>query len=223
MMLTVKRPTPTTVSYTVSTRSPTQAWTAKFVTYLLLLGRFLVGILVATVLLIEYRTSSPALNAPGAFTWLENAILTSPSGQFANLIVANLGKISRLILCAVATWLILRRGYIEESLLVIRGLGVQTSTSSSSYIWTSSTKFIPTTSVQDIFIHEAFQGFEVRYYLSIVVEKEDELVVVFPVSVHFIQLFIDNGLFNGQNILPRREILEDVWRGARTCLYELKG
>lgn len=180
-MLIVRRPTPTTVLYTVSTRPSTQTWTAKLATYLSVVARLLVGVLVATVLLIEYRTSSPALDGTGALTWLENAILTSPSGHFANLIVANLGRISRLTLCAAATWLILRRGYTEESLLVIRGLGVQTSTSSSSYIWTSSTKFIPTSSVQDIFIHEAFKGFEVRYYLSIVVEKEDELVVVFPV------------------------------------------
>ena len=65
---------------------------------------------------------------------------------------------------------------------MIRGLGVQTSTSSPSYLWTSSTRFIPTSSIQDIFIHEAFKGFEVRFYLSIVVEGEEDVVVVFPVS-----------------------------------------
>jgi len=55
--------------------------------------------------------------------------------------------------------------------------------------------------VQDIFIHEAFKGFEVRFYLAIVVKDEKEVVVVFP------------------TLLPRRAILEEVWRGGRACLY----
>lgn len=60
-------------------------------------------------------------------------------------------------------------------------MGVQTSTSSSLYFSPWATRFIPTTAIQDIFIHEAFKGFEVRYYLAIVVEGEEDLVVVFPV------------------------------------------
>ncbi|TKA71257.1 hypothetical protein B0A49_04147 [Cryomyces minteri] len=56
--------------------------------------------------------------------------------------------------------------------------------------------------IQDIFIHEAFKGFEVRFYLAVVVEGEEEAVVVFP------------------NVLPKRAILEEVWRGAKACLYE---
>jgi phosphatidylinositol glycan class H protein len=71
---------------------------------------------------------------------------------------------------------------LEESLLVLRGLGIQTSTSSPTYLSTATTRFIPTTSIQDIFIHEAFKGFEVRFYLAIVVEGEEDVVVVFPVS-----------------------------------------
>lgn len=31
-------------------------------------------------------------------------------------------------------------------------------------------------------IHEAFRGFEVRFYLAVIVEGEPEVVVVFPVS-----------------------------------------
>lgn len=85
---------------------------------------------------------------------------------------------------------------------MLRGLGLQTSTASSLYLRTPTTRFIPTTSIQDIFIHEAFRGFEVRFYLAIVVKSEEEVVVVFP------------------RLLPRRDILEEVWRGARACLYE---
>src|SRR5438876_586033 len=72
--------------------------------------------------------------------------------------------------------------WVEESLLVIRGLGIQTSTTSSTYLSTSTTRFIPTNLIQDIFIHEAFKGFEVKFYLAVVVEGEEEVVVVFPVG-----------------------------------------
>lgn len=64
---------------------------------------------------------------------------------------------------------------------MLRGLGIQTSSSSSTYLSTATTRFIPTNMIQDIFIHEAFKGFEVRFYLAVVVEGEEEVVVVFPV------------------------------------------
>lgn len=73
------------------------------------------------------------------------------------------------------------------------------------FLSTSTTRFIPTEKIQDILLNEAFRGFEVRYYLVVVVEGEEEVVVVFP------------------RLLPRREILERVWRGARACLYEPDG
>ncbi|TKA65954.1 hypothetical protein B0A55_10152 [Friedmanniomyces simplex] len=123
----------------------------------------------------------------------------------ASWITTHLPWYSRALLAPAMTWLIFTKSHTEESLLVIRSLGVQTSTSSPSYLWTSSTRFIPTSSIQDIFIYEAFKGFEVRYYLSIVVEGEEDVVVVFP------------------SVLPRRRVLEQVWRGARGCLYEPKG
>lgn len=82
----------------------------------------------------------------------------------------------------------------EESLLVIRGLGIQTSTSSNSYLSKATTRFIPTTEIQDIVIHEAFKGFEVRFYLAVIVEGERNVVVVFPVSipVHVMPCHIDD-------------------------------
>jgi hypothetical protein len=99
---------------------------------------------------------------------------------------------------------LLSDNHIEESLTVLRGLGIQISTTSATYLQPPTTRFIPTTSIQDIFIYEAFKGFEVRFYLAIVVEGEEDVVVVFP------------------NLLPKRAILEDVWRGTRKCLWEDK-
>lgn len=71
---------------------------------------------------------------------------------------------------------------IEESLLALRTLGIQTRSVSPFYLVPATTRFIPTSQIRDIFVHEAFRGFEVRYYLAIVVEGEAEVVVVFPVS-----------------------------------------
>lgn len=67
-------------------------------------------------------------------------------------------------------------------------------------------------------IHEAFKGFEVRYYLAVVVEGEEEAVVVFPVS--FAVFSHVKKLMYLQKLLPNRAILEEVWRGAKACLYE---
>jgi phosphatidylinositol N-acetylglucosaminyltransferase subunit H len=47
----------------------------------------------------------------------------------------------------------------------------------------ASTRFIPTTQIQDIIINEAFKGFEVRFYLAVIVEGEPTALVVFPVWI----------------------------------------
>ena len=55
--------------------------------------------------------------------------------------------------------------------------------SSTSWIGRSSCRFIPTSRIGDLWIREGFYGFEVRFYLAIVVEGEEGLVVVFPVGL----------------------------------------
>jgi phosphatidylinositol N-acetylglucosaminyltransferase subunit H len=185
MMLSIKRPTATTVLYTVSTRAHNPTVAARISTLGLLLARVLAGIFVLTLLLNEYRLffSVPVnSNDGGLLTNLENLLTSSAISHIITLISTHTTPLFRLLISSGILWLIFRKGYTEESLLVIRGLGVQTSTSSPSYLWTSSTRFIPTRNIQDIFIHEAFKGFEVRFYLSIVVEGEENVVVVFPVG-----------------------------------------
>lgn len=71
---------------------------------------------------------------------------------------------------------------------MIRGFGVQTSTSSSTYLSTAATRFIPTTQIQDIVIYEAFKGFEVRFYLAVIVEGEPQVLVVFPVRQYLLRV-----------------------------------
>jgi phosphatidylinositol N-acetylglucosaminyltransferase subunit H len=123
--------------------------------------------------------------------------------------------------------------HLEETLLVLQGLGVQTSTSASTFLSSPTTRFIPTNVIQDIFIHEAFKGFEVRFYLAIVVDGEEDVVVVFPVCDEFdcadyspcchrqvLGIFVLT--LTDQKLLPKRQILEQVWRGAKACLYDTK-
>ncbi|CAF9920893.1 hypothetical protein IMSHALPRED_005033 [Imshaugia aleurites] len=182
--LTTLRPSPSTVSYTVSTASPRQTLPSQLLHYILLLQRILLGLITTLVLFSKtFSTPFPPLSAYLArFPWI----------QVAPLALATL-------------FLVFRRYHTEESLLTLRTLGIQTRTLSSSYLFPADTRFIPTSQIRDIFIHEAFRGFEVRYYLAVVVEGEGEVVVVFP------------------NLLPGRAIVEEVWRGARECLYEPKG
>ncbi|KAF2475530.1 uncharacterized protein BDR25DRAFT_340250 [Lindgomyces ingoldianus] len=197
--LTTLQPTPSTISFTVSTRPVPKTLLALFTYYLSILVRILAGTLALITLWAKWRASS------GKHTVLLSMFLGRVAEAWIVKLVETLPWRYLAPVALTVIWRVGRRGYTEESLLIIRSLGLQTSTSSSTYLTTSSTRFIPTTSIQDIFIHEAFKGFEVRFYLSIVVKGEGDVVVVFP------------------SLLPRREILEEVWRGARAGLWEVGG
>ncbi|KAF2673363.1 hypothetical protein BT63DRAFT_451406 [Microthyrium microscopicum] len=170
-------PTPTTVSFTVSTRAPIETLQARLIHYGFLAVRFLLVAQVLLVLWTKWDSTMVHSNQATIPQWLSD----TPTGQWAAML-ANAAAVRYLVpICVFSMWILVRREYTEESLLVLRGLGVETTTSSSTYLSTATTRFIPTTSIQDIFIHEAFKGFEVRFYLAIVVEDEEDVVVVFPV------------------------------------------
>lgn len=210
--LRTRRPTPTTVEYLVST-SPTYNLPLR----LLLLATFILRILIGLgVLLLLYSKfalsnySSPAVTYPQTPDFFSSdyiwCYIYSAASSKPGLLSAQLASHIPLVVLLPASLLvlytILLRTHTTESLLVLRGLGIQTSSSSETYLSTATTRFIPTEKIQDILVNEAFRGFEVRYYLVVVVEGEEDVVVVFP------------------RLLPRRQIVEKVWRGARTCLYE---
>lgn len=64
------------------------------------------------------------------------------------------------------------------------------------------TRFIPLDKIDDLVIHEGFVGFEVRFYLAIILKDEDRLEVIFPTT------------------RPRRKVLERVWRQSRVILFD---
>lgn len=200
-MLITKRPTPSTVLYTVSTRSQNKTLASRLATSISLLIRIIAGLLVLTCLLLEYHQTfnnnknndninndndtanhSPVVDNNHNNT-LQNASQAISNSALGHFLSTTIPRPWRLVSILVTFWFIFRKTHTRESLLVIRGLGVQTTTSSPNYLWTSSTRFIPTKAIQDIFIHEAFEGFKVTYYLSIVIEGEEDVVVVFPVSI----------------------------------------
>ncbi|KAF2707889.1 hypothetical protein K504DRAFT_458377 [Pleomassaria siparia CBS 279.74] len=193
--LTTLQPTSSTISYTVSTRPVPKTLPGVVGLYLSLFVRAAIGAITVVVLWTKWRTASDKSTA--SLGWVAGAVVETWMVKAMHTC-----KWRYVAPCAILIlWLVFRRGYTEESLTLLRGLGLQTSTSSSTYLRTPVTRFIPTTEIQDIFIHEAFKGFEVRFYLGIVVKNEKDVVVVFP------------------TLLPRRAILEEVWRGARACLY----
>ncbi|EEH08511.1 conserved hypothetical protein [Histoplasma capsulatum G186AR] len=198
--LSIQRPSPTTALFTASNASVRSTITSKalfFIEIVLRILLFAVVLLLNGALIRDYILTLD----DGIIHW--DAVWSSAIGALACRMADWQGWQFTCPVSAVLVYIIFRRGYTEESLLVIRGLGVQTSTSSATYLSKASTRFIPTTQIQDIVIHEAFKGFEVKFYLAIIVEGESNVVVVFP------------------NLLPRRSILEAVWKGARKCLYDL--
>jgi len=210
--LRTRRPSPTTVEYTVST-SPYLTLPLRLLILSTLLARILIGLSVLLLLYSRFAAYSPPpsyTTPPDVFTisyllYLLTHLLHSPLGILFTRISTSTPLILLLPVSLLTLYLILLRIHTSESLLILRGLGIQTSTSSETYLSTATTRFIPTEKIQDIFVNEAFRGYEVRYYLVVVVEGEEDLVVVFP------------------RLLPRREIVERVWRGARRCLYEPDG
>lgn len=136
--------------------------------------------------------------------YLAAQLHASPLGRAPAALAASLPPWLALALGLAVLLATARRVHTTESLLVLRGLGIQTSSAGGSYLasWRAGTRFIPTEKIRDVLISEAFRGFAVRHCLVVVVDGEDDVVVVFP------------------RLLPRRAIVERVWRGCRGCLWE---
>ena len=169
--LTSHRPSPTTVSYTVSTASHPTTFPSLCIHHAVLLLRLALGLAICTAL--GVKLSGFELKSEGS-----QAVFAALGDMVRDRPWSHVGPLGLLGLALVSM-----RWHKEESLLVLRTLGIQTRTLSTSYLLPSTVRFIPTSQIRDVFIHEAFKGFEVRYYLAVVVEGEEEVVVVFPVSV----------------------------------------
>lgn len=219
--LRIRRPSPTTAEFTVTTLPP-QTLPLRLLWLLLLLVRISLSVITLLLLYARWIQERSCFGAPAAplpsssaspppllsldrLLFTLDAFQSTPAGALLASVAAAV-SLPLLLPVAVAVFYALSlRVHTQESLLVLRGLGVQTSESPATYLAGAATRFIPTEKIQDILVNEAFRGFEVRYYLVVVVEGEEDVVVVFP------------------GLLPKRKIVETVWRGVRECLYEGRG
>ncbi|KAK4166632.1 phosphatidylinositol N-acetylglucosaminyltransferase [Cladorrhinum sp. PSN259] len=222
--LYIRRPSPTTAEFTVTTCPPL---TLPLRLALLIILLLRVSIIIAAITTIYAHffldpDSLPAAAPPLSLliqgeifpliTCLLFTLHTSPAGQFLSSYLQSIPSWALLLSSSATTYVALfAQLHTTESLLVLRGLGIQTSSgggggsSGWGIIGRPKTRFIPTEKIRDVLINEAFRGFEVRYYLIVIVEGEEDVVVVFP------------------RLLPRKKIVEAVWRGVRGCLFEGEG
>ncbi|KAI9500664.1 hypothetical protein GGI25_004533 [Coemansia spiralis] len=88
----------------------------------------------------------------------------------------------------------------QESLVVIRNVGVQTETVTLAGF--RRVRSFELLQIQDLFIHEALQFFEYRYYMAILPrDRKDDVVIMFP------------------QLLPRLDALLPVYNGVRQLLF----
>ncbi|OAL26206.1 hypothetical protein AYO22_04384 [Fonsecaea multimorphosa] len=198
--LSIHLPSPTTVSFTVSTRQP-GGWSinrpssshshshSSFRRVLppvfTLINYALRILLVLYIVLLNLAKAQSDVAQPSRLdAYTDLGLKLSLVGGSIRAVAERAEWWFLAPVSLVIVYVCLRRDYVvgrtEESLLVLQGLGIQTSTSSRYFFTGATTTFIPTTQIQDIVIHEAFKGLEVRFYLAVIVEGATEVVVVFP-------------------------------------------
>ncbi|KAK9460233.1 GPI-GlcNAc transferase complex, PIG-H component-domain-containing protein [Lipomyces oligophaga] len=109
-----------------------------------------------------------------------------------------------LLICSavVFSFLFIRRSSVEDSILVMYDFGIQIESSGATML-SRSARFIPIELIQDVVINEGFFGFQVIFYLAVIVKGSSKLIVVFP------------------NTTPRRDQLEKIWVDIRECMFQL--
>lgn len=173
--LRIRSPSSTTVEFTV-TNAPPGTVSRRILAVIIAHIRLALFIAVVSLLAVKYWPGPPFPQAVPLLLhpMLERLSCFAEGVHWQTLLPASLVTLYLVFFTG---------GYTEESLVVIRDLGVQISTRTG---WWGGRKsrFIPTSCVGDLWIHEGFRGFEVRFYLAVVVEGEEGLVVVFPVSLY---------------------------------------
>lgn len=135
------------------------------------------------------------------YAWLRQPQLFAPTlnnSKYLNFI-ADHHRIVTFFILAVSIFVLLIDGSFKDSLLVMDSFGVQVSSNMLLY-GQNKTRFIPRSEILDIVIQEAFMGAEVKFVLVVMVAGDDKLEVVFP------------------NVLPRKDLLINAWRGSQTML-----
>uniref|UniRef100_A0A6B2LLF0 Phosphatidylinositol N-acetylglucosaminyltransferase subunit H conserved domain-containing protein n=1 Tax=Arcella intermedia TaxID=1963864 RepID=A0A6B2LLF0_9EUKA len=101
-------------------------------------------------------------------------------------------------------WFIIRvvikgRMVKEESLLVIRDLGVQINTKY--YSGGGTSEFIDRKKIKSIIINEGITMGDIIFYMAIIVRKKEKMVIVF------------------KTLRPRIDTLLDIFKGSRAIMF----
>jgi phosphatidylinositol glycan class H protein len=207
--LLIRQPSPTTIEYTVTT-VPARTLRFRLLLYTTHLLRISLGLFLLLLLYTKYTLIFPSHHEappaqPDFFTneniWYTlHQLSTTQLGALAH--TASTLPLPLLVpLTTLLTGILLLHPHTTETLLLLRGLGIQVSSSPPTYLQSTSTRFIPLEEIQDLFVNEVFKGNEVRFCLVVVVRGESGVVGVF------------------RRLLPGRAVCERVWRGGRRCLW----
>ncbi|TVY48361.1 hypothetical protein LCER1_G006940, partial [Lachnellula cervina] len=151
--LRTRRPSPTTVEYIVST-SPTPTLPLRLLLLLAFILRLLLGLSVLLLLYSQYLLSTfsappksyaspPPIPSTDYVLFLLSHITNSSLGLLFTRLAARIPVVVLLPTALALLYMLTLRVHTTESLLVLRGLGIQTSTSSATYLSSATTRFIP--------------------------------------------------------------------------------
>ncbi|RGB40912.1 GPI-GlcNAc transferase complex, PIG-H component-domain-containing protein [Rhizophagus diaphanus] len=100
----------------------------------------------------------------------------------------------------IIIWIWLKLNIVkEESILSIRDVGIQVKTIYMN--GRSVSRFIDKSKISDIIINEGITMLQVKFYMTIIVDGQDRMVVVF------------------EHLLPKLNILLQVYRGTRYVIF----
>ncbi|KAI8461620.1 hypothetical protein BY996DRAFT_4573258, partial [Phakopsora pachyrhizi] len=114
-------------------------------------------------------------------------------------------KFGILTFCLLLIWVYLKLTKITtESVLIMAPLGIQLSTKN--LIGLTSQKFIPSEDLCQTVIHESFDGWNLAFYLALIIFEPD------------LDQFYAQQVF--KNIQPKLVYLIPVWKSIRKLLFE---
>jgi phosphatidylinositol N-acetylglucosaminyltransferase subunit H len=255
--LSVRRPSPTTAEFVVTTR-PHLTIPVRLFLFSVLLARCLLTAAVVLLLSAEWNVfmathydenaqpnGSTGVAAEQTWTALvRRAVDASPLGQLAARAVALTPVWAILLICTGLSYIALLPLHTTESLLVLRGLGIQTYSSGPTSLGRPAFLSIPSYSVLDTnggwwdflsrigglsrgLLTSSGVGERRRF---IPTEKIRDVLIneAFKgFEVRYCLVIVVEGeedlVVVFPKLLPGRRTVEEVWRGLRACLYEPDG
>lgn len=139
--------------------------------------------------------------AGGASGWLAGSSSVAPGSDAGGhpWLRRGLDLLVRLALASIALKVLVPQPVVQESLVALRGVGVQMRAVHAN--GASSSQFIDAHSLREIIVHEGIQTCSVRYYMALVVTGREKLVLAFDAA------------------RPRLPVLSRIYRTIHPVMY----